>query len=85
MPNTTNAKKALKQSHVRKARNRSQRSALRTVIKRFRDLAASGDKEKSEAAFRIVMKRLDQAAAKNLIHANKAARDKSRLSKLVPR
>ena len=62
--------------------NRSQRSALRTLIKKFRttlaDTAVSF--EDKELLFREVSKRLDQSAAKNLIHKNKAARDKSRLS-----
>lgn len=39
--------------------------------------------EDKETLFRQVSKRLDQSAAKNLIHKNKAARDKSRLSSLL--
>jgi len=42
-----------------------------------------GDIEASTAAFQVVTKKLDQAAAKNVIHANKAARTKSRLSKAI--
>lgn len=83
MPNTDNAKKALRQSAKRRLLNRSNRSALRTTLKKVRALAASGDKEAAETAFRYATKRLDQAAAKNLIHRNAAARTKSRLSKLL--
>ncbi len=83
MPNTTSAKKALRQNQVRRLRNRSQRSALRTVVKKCRQAAESGDAEAAQAAFRLAVKRLDQAAAKNLIHRNAAARTKSRLSKLL--
>ncbi len=83
MPNTTSAKKALRQNQARRLQNRSQRTALRTVIKKCRLAAAAGDPQAAETAFRLAVKRLDQAAAKNLIHANAAARTKSRLSKLV--
>lgn len=81
MPNTANAKKALRKSHKRRERNRSQRSALRTHVKRVREAVAEGDQEQARNAFRVASKKLDQAAAKNLIHKNAAARTKSRLSK----
>lgn len=85
MPNTKNAKKALRKSQARRLRNRSQRSTLRTTIKKFRALAEGDDKDAIETAFRMAVKGLDQAAAKGLIHKNKASRTKSRLSKLCPR
>lgn len=83
MPNTTSAKKALRQSQARRLRNRTQRSALRTVIKKCRQAAQGEDAQAAQDAFRLACKRLDQAAAKNLIHRNAAARTKSRLSKLL--
>jgi small subunit ribosomal protein S20 len=83
MPNTKNAKKALRQSLVRRLRNRSHRTALRNVLKDAREAAIEGDREAAQSAFRLAAKRLDQAAAKNLIHKNTAARLKSRLSKLM--
>ena len=64
-------------------RNRSQRTALRTVLKNCREAAVGDDAEAAQAAFRLAVKRLDQAAAKHLIHKNKAARTKSRLVKLM--
>ncbi len=82
MPNTPAAKKSLRQDAKRNARNRSQRTALRNVIKKCRAAAAGDDSAVTESAFRLAVKKLDQAAAKNLIHNNKAARTKSRLSKL---
>jgi small subunit ribosomal protein S20 len=83
MPNTSNAKKALRKSLVRRERNRSRRSALRTLLKKFRAAAAGTDPQAAEELFRTVVKRLDQAAATRLIHKNTAARTKSRLSKLI--
>lgn len=85
MPNSASAKKALRQNHKRRLVNRSQRSTLRTAIKRFRAAAEEGNRETAEPLFRGVSKLIDQAAAKGLIHKNTAARTKSRLSKALPR
>ncbi len=83
MPNTPAAKKSLRQDAKRNARNRAQRSALRTVIKKCRAAAAGDDRSAKDAAFRLAVKKLDQAAAKRLIHPNAAARTKSRLSRVM--
>jgi len=82
MPNSRSAKKSLRKSQKRRLHNRMQRSALRTTIKKFRAAVDAGDREAVDAAFRLATKKLDQAAAKNLIHRNKAARTKSRLASL---
>ena len=83
MPNSASAKKSMRKADARRERNRGQRSSLRSVLKKFREIVASGDKTAAGDTYQLVVKRLDQAAAKNLIHANKAARTKSRLSKLL--
>ena len=83
MPTTAAAKKDLRQNHKRRLLNRSQRAALRTVLKKCRLAAAGDDAEAAQKAFGLAVKRLDQAAAKNLLHKNTAARTKSRLSKLM--
>ncbi len=83
MPNTASAKKRLRQNDKRRQHNRTLRSRMRTQIRRVREAVEAGDSEKAQTEFRVATKRLDQAAAKNLIHKNAAARSKSRLSKLV--
>jgi len=83
MPNTVTAKKALRQNHKRRLQNRSQRSALRTAIRKLREIVAAGDAAAIDAALRQVFKKLDQAADKHLIHKNAAARTKSRLVRLI--
>ncbi|MGE3316306.1 MAG: 30S ribosomal protein S20 [Planctomycetaceae bacterium] len=83
MPNSSSAKKSMRKAATRRERNRTDRSALRSVTKKFREVAAGTDAEATASAFQLLSKALDKAAAKNLIHANKAARTKSRLSKLV--
>jgi len=85
MPNTNHAKKALRQSTERRLRNRSQRSALRGVIKKYHATLSGENPDAAQILFRQVVRRLDQAAAKGLIHKNKAARTKSRLSALLPK
>jgi small subunit ribosomal protein S20 len=85
MPNSVSAKKALRKNLTRRARNKAQRSTLRSAIKKLRETAAGADAAATQEAFKFVVKKLDQAAAKGLIHKNTAARTKSRLSKRMPR
>lgn len=83
MPNSSSAKKSLRQNHRRRDRNRAQRSALRSLIKKCRTAIDAGDAAAAETAYQTAQKELDQAAAKRLIHPNKAARTKARLSKAI--
>ena len=88
MPNTGSATRALRKDERRRVRDKQQRSALRTTIKKVRASAAAvptGEKSVDDAksALLVAVKKLDQSAAKHLIHRNKAARDKSRLTKLI--
>jgi small subunit ribosomal protein S20 len=80
MPNTKSAKKRLRQSLERRTRNRAVKSSLKTQIKKVLTAVEGGDTATSDTEFRAAAKRLDQAAAKGVIHRNKAARLKSRLS-----
>jgi small subunit ribosomal protein S20 len=83
MPNSVSAKKRHRQSLDRRARNRAARSALRSVIRKVRATIATGDADASATEFRTLVKKLDQAAAKGILHANTAARIKSRISKAI--
>ncbi len=83
MPNSASAKKRLRQDQDRRLRNRSAKASLRTQVKKLRKAIATGDSEASETEFKKTVKKLDQAAAKGLMHDNAAARTKSRLSKAV--
>jgi small subunit ribosomal protein S20 len=80
MPNIASAKKRLRQSLVRRTRNRSTKSELKTRIRKVLELAKAGDAETTEAEFRTTVKKLDQAAAARIIHPNRASRLKSRIS-----
>ena len=83
MPNTNTAKRALRKSTKRRETNRAKRSMLRTLIKKVRLSAAAGNQDEAKKAFILVQKRLDQAASKNLVHANTASRLKSRLNAVL--
>ena len=82
MPHTKAAKKALRQSHKRRLHNRAQRSALRSLVKRYMTTVEDENVsvEDKRALLSQVTKQLDQSAAKNLIHKNTASRTKSRLA-----
>lgn len=83
MPNSESAKKRLRQNVTRNAHNRAVKSNVRGHVRKVRAAVAAGNVEESESAFRAATKKLDQAAAKGVIHANAAARTKSRLSKAI--
>jgi small subunit ribosomal protein S20 len=80
MPNTASSKKRLRQNVVRRTRNRATKSVLRGLIRKVLESIEAGEVDASEEQFRLTAKRLDKAAANNVIHRNRAARVKSRLS-----
>ncbi|QLB20617.1 30S ribosomal protein S20 [Vespertiliibacter pulmonis] len=80
MANIKSAKKRAIQSEKRRQHNASQRSMMRTFIKKAYAAVATGDKAASEVAFVEMQKVVDRMASKGLIHANKAANHKSKLA-----
>ena len=82
MANTAAAKKAMRASAGRTARNRAARSAVKTRISRVRRVLA-GDREGVAELTTSAVAALDRAASKGILHANNAARRKSRLVKRV--
>lgn len=79
MPNTKSAQKRVRVTAAKTLRNQMAKSAIKTYIKKFETLAAEGNKEEAEKVFRLVVKKLDQAAAKGILKKNTVARRKSRL------
>ena len=80
MANIKSAKKRTKQAEVRRGRNVSARSMLRTAVKKVVKALDAQDLAAAEAAFASAQPVLDRYAARGLIHRNKAARHKSRLN-----
>ena len=83
MPNTSSAKKRMRQDAVRRARNRSTKANLRNQLKKVRTAISTNKLAESEAEFKTFVTKLDRAATHNVIHANAAARTKSRLSQAI--
>ena len=80
MPNIKSAKKRVRVIAAKTARNKAATSALRTEIKKADAAIASGADNQAEAV-KAAVKKIDQAAAKGLLHKNTAARRKSALAK----
>lgn len=80
MPNIKSAKKRVKVIATKTHRNRALNSNLKTTIKKA-EAALAGSSSDSTAAVTLAIKKIDQAAAKGLLHKNTAARRKSRLAR----
>ena len=80
MPNIKSAKKRGKVIATKTARNKANRSALKTQIKKADEAIATNAADKQEAV-KAAVKKIDQAVAKGLLHKNTAARRKSALAK----
>ncbi len=81
MANIKSQKKRNLQNEAARQRNKGVRSSLKTRVRSFEEAVSTGDKEAATTAFGTVTKELDQAAAKGVIHKNKAANKKARLAK----
>jgi len=83
MANSAQAKKRARQNAVQRLHNMSQRSAYRTAVKKVRKAIEAGDKGAAQAALQVNMSAMDSLADKKIVHKNKAARQKSRLSAAI--
>ena len=83
MANSPQATKRARQALKNREANAGARSRLRTHVKKVRKAIAGGDKQAAQSALAAAMPVIDRAAGNGLIHANKAARDKSRLNAAI--
>jgi small subunit ribosomal protein S20 len=83
LANSAQAIKRARQAEKRRQRNTSQRSTMRTSIKKVIAAINAGDREAASLAYAAAVPVIDSAASKGLIHANKAARHKSRLNQHI--
>jgi len=83
MPNHKSTWKRLRQDKIRYARNVSEKSRLRTFIKKVRLAASQGDVETARRELQRTLPLLDRAAKRRTIHPRAADRKKSRLQRLV--
>jgi small subunit ribosomal protein S20 len=80
LPNIKSAKKRVLVAETKNARNKADRSALKTAVKKFDAAAVEGDRTEAEGAYKVAVKAVDKAAAKGLLHKNNAAHKKSELT-----
>ena len=83
MANSAQARKRARQSEKQRAHNASLRSTLRTAIKRVQKAVLAGDKAAAQTVFQQSVGTIDRIADKKIIHNNKAARHKSRLTAAI--
>ena len=80
MPNIKSASKRDEKSKELRAKNRAEKTALKTVMKKYDAAVAAGDKAAAEESYKAAVKAVDKAAAKGLIHKNNAAHKKSAMT-----
>ncbi|MDP2830048.1 MAG: 30S ribosomal protein S20 [Sulfuricellaceae bacterium] len=83
MANSAQARKRARQNDKQRMHNASLRSTLRTSIKKVIKAIEAGNKEAAQAVYQASISVIDSIADKNIIHKNKAARHKSRLSSAI--
>lgn len=83
MANTAQARKRARQAETTRQRNASQKSALRTAVKKVKKAIATGDKAAAATTFKESQAVIDRIADKRIVHKNLASRTKSRLAQAI--
>ena len=83
MPNIKSAKKRVLVTKTKTLQNKMFRTQLKTDIKKFQAAVAAGDNALAQETYKAAVKKIDQAAARNIIHKNAAARKKSQFTKII--
>jgi len=81
LANTRSATKEIRVAEARQERNKSLRSLTKTIVHKAESSVSKGEIESAKADVKAAASSLDKAAGAGIIHANAAARKKSRLSK----
>ncbi len=81
MPNIKSAIKRTKVIETKTLRNKKIKSAYKTASRTLGEAVEAGDKSKAEEAFKVAVKKVDQACSKGVIKNNTASRKKSALAK----
>ncbi len=81
MANIKSAKKRIKVIQAKTLQNKMFKTQLKTEIKKYEAALASGDTALAQATYKAATKKIDQAAARGIIHKNAAARKKSQFTK----
>ena len=81
MANIKSQIKRIKTNEAARLRNKSVKSSVKTAIRKFREAADAGEKDKAGELLTKTSRQLDKAASKGVIHKNQAANRKSALSR----
>ena len=80
MPNIKSSAKRDQLAKARNAKNKAEKSALKTAVKKFQAAVDEGNKETAQVTYKAAVRAMDKAAGKNLIHKNNAANKKSKMA-----
>lgn len=83
MANVESAKKRIRQTEKRTARNRHIRTTVRTTMKKVREAIRGGDKKAAKGALATAVRQIDMAVSKGVYHRNTGSRYVSRLTEAV--
>ncbi len=83
MPNIKQQKKRMRLAAEQRLRNRQAKSSIRTLFRKLETSLAGDDQAATAAVAATLASHIDKAAAKGVIHANSAARKKSRVARMV--
>lgn len=81
MANIKSQLKRIRTNEKARVRNKSIKSSLKTAIRRFREAAAAGEKDRAQSELLTASRALDKAVSKGVIHRNQAANRKSAMAK----
>ena len=80
MANIKSSAKRDEKSKELRAKNRADKTELKTMIKKFDAAVVDGNREAAESAYKVAVKTVDRAAGKGLLHKNNAAHNKSAMA-----
>ena len=80
MPNIKSSKKDVIRSKIAYEKNKAEKSALKTAVKKFETALEGGDNAAAQAAYKVAVQKVDHAVTKGLLHKNTAARKKSSMT-----
>ena len=80
MPNIKSSKKDVISSKIAYEKNKAEKTALKTAVKKFEAAVAEGNRAAAEEAYKLAVNKVDRAAMHGILHKNTAARKKSALT-----
>ena len=80
MPNIKSSKKDVIRSKIAYEKNKAEKSALKTAVKKFDAALVEGDHAAAEVAYKQAVQKVDRAVASGILHQNTAARKKSSMT-----